>query len=56
MVVGVKHEELYQDLREGDLIIWGCMNKEMKIPSGVILHKLENTLDIQTGEFKIIGA
>lgn len=51
LVAGVQHEELPNKLEKDDLVIWGCLDTTLKIPAGVVIHKLQPVLNIQTGQF-----
>ena len=51
IVAGIKHEELPHKLEEGDLVIWGCLDTSLKIPTGVVIHKCQPILNLQTGQF-----
>ena len=51
IVAGIQHEELSHKLEKDDLVIWGCLDATLKIPTGAVIHKLQPVFNIQTGQF-----
>jgi len=51
LVVGQIHPELEHEIQVGDLVNWGCLTHNSKLPAGFILHKLVPELDLSTGLF-----
>lgn len=51
-VVAIKHPDLIIEIKENDLVVFGADNTTVKIPTGVLLHKLEPELDLDSHRFK----
>ncbi len=52
LVMGIKHPEMKSDPLQGDLVIWGCDDKKMKIPTGYVLHLLKSEFNAKTETFE----
>jgi len=52
LVIGIRHPEMKSDPIQSDLVIWGCTDKKMKIPTGYVLYLLKSEFNAKTETFE----
>jgi hypothetical protein len=53
IVSATKHPELYTNIKEGDLVVWGCIEEKTDFSVGVIVDKCELKMDEKNTGFVI---
>ncbi len=53
IVSATKHPELHENIKEGDLVVWGCTEARNDFSIGIIVHKCELKMDKENTTFII---